>query len=98
MYSLALRLHVLNVILLFNRHPLYYIIRIYIYMYIIEGSTILRIIKRIFILDLVEVSKKKKISRRKCTFFIIYANTSRENFGKLSKQNFRFSMLFLLLR
>lgn len=96
MYSLALRLHVLNVILLFNRHPLYYIIRIY--MYIIEGSTILRIIKRIFILDLVEVSKKKKINGRKCTFFIIYANTSRENFGKLSKQNFRFSMLFLLLR
>lgn len=59
-------------------------------MYIIEGSTILRIIKRIFILDLVEVSKKKKINGRKCTFFIIYANTSRENFGKLSKQNLNY--------
>lgn len=69
MYSLALRLHVLNVILLFNRHPLYYIIRIYIYMYIIEGSTILRIIKRIFILDLVEVSKKKKNKQKKMYIF-----------------------------
>lgn len=81
MYSLALRLHILNVILfvLFNRHLLYYIIRIYIY--IIERSTILQIITCIFILDLVEVRNiEKKMSGRKCTFFIIYANTSHENF------------------
>lgn len=38
-------------------------------MYIIEGSTILRIIKRIFILDLVEVSKKKKNKQKKMYIF-----------------------------
>lgn len=40
-------------------------------MYIIEGSTILRIIKRIFILDLVEVSKKKNKQKKMYIFYNI---------------------------
>lgn len=40
-------------------------------MYIIEGSTILRIIKRIFILDLVKVSKKKNKRKKMYIFYNI---------------------------